>query len=107
MGPIESAATIISRGRRATCRREERIKMTERYHCEACGWDGDRPAVREEADPLGTWTLRVCPACGAEVYATVVTPAPRLHVCMYRCPACGPLTRAEVAHREIDEVCLL
>jgi len=48
--------------------------MTDRYHCDACGWDGDTPALAD--DPLGEWifTLRVCPACGEEVYATIVPP---------------------------------
>jgi hypothetical protein len=35
--------------------------MTERYHCDQWQWDGDTPALREEDDSLGTWTLRVCP----------------------------------------------
>jgi hypothetical protein len=48
--------------------------MTERYHCDACGWDGEEPAIRNESDPLGTWTLRVCPDCGEEIYATIMPP---------------------------------
>jgi predicted RNA-binding Zn-ribbon protein involved in translation (DUF1610 family) len=46
--------------------------MTERYHCDQCGWDGDTPDTWEEDGPLGVWVMRVCPACGEEVYATVV-----------------------------------
>jgi hypothetical protein len=48
--------------------------MTERYHCVACGWDGKKPAIQDVSDALGTWTLRVCPDCGEEVYATIVPP---------------------------------
>jgi hypothetical protein len=49
--------------------------MTERYHCNTCGWDGDTPALAEES--LGEawlWTLRLCPDCGEEVYATIGRP---------------------------------
>jgi rRNA maturation protein Nop10 len=46
--------------------------MTTRYHCDQCDWDGDTPTLVEEPGPLGTWTLRVCPECGEEVYQTVV-----------------------------------
>ena len=51
--------------------------MPERYHCDVCDWDGEIPALAEE--PLGQsflWTLRVCPDCGAEVYATVIPQPP-------------------------------
>ena len=44
---------------------------TARYHCNGCGWAGETPPTREETDALGTWTLRVCPDCGEEVYAIV------------------------------------
>jgi hypothetical protein len=42
------------------------------YHCDACGWDGDTPALAD--DPLGDFisTLRVCPDCGEEVYETPI-----------------------------------
>jgi hypothetical protein len=52
---------------------------TERYHCEACGWDGEDPVLHElQGEGCGgvLWTLRVCPTCGEEVYATVILPAP-------------------------------
>jgi hypothetical protein len=52
--------------------------MTERYHCDACGWDGETPALAEE--PLGEvflWTLRVCPNCGAEVSTTGIPQPPQ------------------------------
>jgi hypothetical protein len=85
--------------------------MTERYHCDACGWDGETPDTHQEPWGEGlkgwTWTLRVCPTCGAEVYATIISPAPVPQVGPYRCPTCGPLTRAAIAHREVDEVCRL
>jgi predicted RNA-binding Zn-ribbon protein involved in translation (DUF1610 family) len=45
------------------------------YHCDACGWDGDTPALREwSGEGCGgvLWTLRVCPACGEEVYQVVI-----------------------------------
>jgi hypothetical protein len=46
--------------------------MTSRYHCDACGWDGENPSLAD--DPLGEYvfTLRVCPDCGEEVYQVVV-----------------------------------
>jgi predicted RNA-binding Zn-ribbon protein involved in translation (DUF1610 family) len=43
------------------------------YHCDACGWDGDTPALSElSGEGCGgvLWTLRVCPECGEEVYET-------------------------------------
>jgi hypothetical protein len=46
--------------------------MTARYHCEACGWDGDTPDTWEEDGPLGIWIMRVCSTCGTEVFATIV-----------------------------------
>jgi hypothetical protein len=52
---------------------------TERYHCEACGWDGEDPMLSElQGEGCGgvLWTLRVCPACGEEVDATVILPEP-------------------------------
>jgi hypothetical protein len=50
--------------------------MTSRYHCDSCGWDGETPRLAD--DPLGefVFTLRVCPACGEEVYQTVVLDEP-------------------------------
>jgi hypothetical protein len=52
---------------------------TERYHCEACGWDGEDPPLNElQGEGCGgvLWTLRVCPACEEEVSATVIIPEP-------------------------------
>jgi hypothetical protein len=52
--------------------------MTTLYHCGACGWDWDTPALADE--PLGEvwlWTLRVCPDCGEAVYATVIPQPPQ------------------------------
>jgi hypothetical protein len=52
---------------------------TERYHCDACGWDGEDPVLSElQGEGCGgvLWTLRVCPECGEEVYATVIIPQP-------------------------------
>jgi predicted RNA-binding Zn-ribbon protein involved in translation (DUF1610 family) len=49
--------------------------MTTRYHCDACGWDGETPELRDwvgEGCGGVVWTLRVCPACGEKVYETVV-----------------------------------
>ena len=58
---------------------------TERYHCEACGWDGEDP-VRQELQGEGCggvlWTLHVCPECGEEVYETGIPrplPEPERH----------------------------
>jgi hypothetical protein len=41
-------------------------------HGDACGWDGETPALAD--DPLGNFifTLRVCPECGEEVYETPI-----------------------------------
>jgi predicted RNA-binding Zn-ribbon protein involved in translation (DUF1610 family) len=41
--------------------------MAIRYHCHACGWDGERPmqAAASPGDLRFTWW--VCPACGEEV----------------------------------------
>jgi hypothetical protein len=47
--------------------------MADRYHCDACGWDGERPVISDE--PLGQemlWTLRCCPECGEEVSQVVI-----------------------------------
>jgi hypothetical protein len=44
---------------------------TERYHCDASGWDGEDPVLRElQGEGCGgvLWTLRVCAECGEEVY---------------------------------------
>jgi predicted RNA-binding Zn-ribbon protein involved in translation (DUF1610 family) len=49
--------------------------MIARYHCDSCGWDGEDPALSDlQGEGCGgvLWPLRVCPACGAEVYQTVV-----------------------------------
>jgi hypothetical protein len=49
------------------------------HHCDACGWDGETPALREWAgEGCGgvLWTLRVCPTCGEEVYETPVVRVP-------------------------------
>jgi predicted RNA-binding Zn-ribbon protein involved in translation (DUF1610 family) len=45
------------------------------YHCDACGWNGGDPVLSElQGEGCGgvLWTLRICPACGEEVYQTVV-----------------------------------
>jgi predicted RNA-binding Zn-ribbon protein involved in translation (DUF1610 family) len=45
------------------------------YHCDACGWNGEGPVLSElRGEGCGgvLWTLRICPACGEEVYQTVV-----------------------------------
>jgi predicted RNA-binding Zn-ribbon protein involved in translation (DUF1610 family) len=53
------------------------------YHCDACGWDGPEPAKHHEPivtrDQTLLYTLRVCPACGEEVYETSILrpPEPR------------------------------
>jgi hypothetical protein len=50
------------------------------YHCDACGWDGDTPALQEligEGCGGVVWTLRVCPECGEEVYDTKVLQDPQ------------------------------
>jgi len=46
----------------------------ERYHCDACGWDGETPLLSDEGEGGGgvLWTLRVCPDCREEVYQTVI-----------------------------------
>jgi hypothetical protein len=52
---------------------------TERYHCDACDWDGENPMLHElQGEGCGgvLWTLRVCPECGEKVHATVIIPAP-------------------------------
>jgi hypothetical protein len=44
------------------------------WHCDACGWHGETPALREWAgEGCGgvVWTLRICPACGEEVSEVV------------------------------------
>ncbi len=49
------------------------------YHCGACSWDGDTPTLQEcvgEGCGGVVWTLRVCPACGEEVYKTVIPGRP-------------------------------
>ena len=53
--------------------------LISRYHCEACRWEGETPALRElvGAGCGGVlWTLRVCPDCGEEVSAMVIPPEP-------------------------------
>jgi hypothetical protein len=45
--------------------------MTTRYHCDACGWEGEDPVLNEvQGSGCGgvLWTLRDCPECGQEVY---------------------------------------
>jgi hypothetical protein len=45
------------------------------YHCDAYGWNGVGPVLSElRGEGCGgvLWTLRICPACGEEVYQTVV-----------------------------------
>jgi hypothetical protein len=47
--------------------------MTTRYHCDACGWDGEDPVLTEmQGSGCGgvLWTLRDCPACGEDVDQT-------------------------------------
>jgi hypothetical protein len=47
--------------------------MTTRYHCEACGWDGEDPVLTEmQGRGCGgvRWPLRACPACGEDVSQT-------------------------------------
>jgi helix-turn-helix protein len=73
--------------RRPDCAQERELPprsgdstMTERYHCDACGWDGEDPMLSElQGEGCGgvLWTLRVCPECGAEVYATVIPQPPQ------------------------------
>jgi predicted RNA-binding Zn-ribbon protein involved in translation (DUF1610 family) len=49
--------------------------MTTRYHCDACGWEGEDPVLNEiQGSGCGgvLWTLRACPKCGEEVYQTVI-----------------------------------
>ena len=49
------------------------------YHCDACGWDGSSPTLREwrgEGCSGVVWTWRVCPTCGEEVYQVVVPREP-------------------------------
>jgi hypothetical protein len=49
------------------------------YHCDACGWDGEDPVLSElqgEGCSGVLWTLRVCPACGDEVYETGILREP-------------------------------
>jgi hypothetical protein len=49
------------------------------WHCDACHWDGDTPALQEwvgEGCGGVVWTLRVCPKCGEEV--SVDSPEPLL-----------------------------
>jgi predicted RNA-binding Zn-ribbon protein involved in translation (DUF1610 family) len=48
------------------------MSRAERYHCQECGWDGDRAELHEEPSLMGTWVERRCPQCGEEVYATVI-----------------------------------
>jgi hypothetical protein len=48
---------------------------TGRYHCDACGWDGEDPMLSEvQGEGCGgvLWTLRVCPTCGEDVSQTVL-----------------------------------
>lgn len=55
--------------------REGMTMPTGRYHCEACGWDGEEPAWSElQGEGCGgvLWTLSVCPMCGEDVSQTVV-----------------------------------
>ena len=59
-----------------------RTKKETMWHCDTCNWDGPEPARQElvgEGCGGVIWTLRVCPACGEEVYETVIPrplPAP-------------------------------
>jgi hypothetical protein len=49
------------------------------WHCEACGWDGETPALREwTGEGCGgvVWTLHGCPACGGDVSETVMPRQP-------------------------------
>jgi hypothetical protein len=49
------------------------------WHCEACGWNGETPALWElvgEGCGGVVWTLHVCPECGEEVYETVMPRQP-------------------------------
>ena len=49
--------------------------MTTRYHCDACGWDGEDPVLKEmQGSGCGgvLWTLHDCPECGEEVSETVM-----------------------------------
>jgi hypothetical protein len=49
------------------------------YHCDACGWDGETPALREwRGEGCGgvLWTLPVCPECEEEVHQTVILQQP-------------------------------
>jgi hypothetical protein len=51
------------------------------HHCDACGWEGQKPATHHEPfftkDGTTTlWTMRVCPECGEEVYQTVILREP-------------------------------
>ena len=47
--------------------------MSDRYHCDACGWAGEEPVFKEM---LGSgcggvlWTMPCCPECGEVVYHT-------------------------------------
>ena len=53
----------------------EAILPAGRYHCDACGWDGEEPGLRElQGEGCGgvLWTLRVCPACGEDASQTVL-----------------------------------
>jgi predicted RNA-binding Zn-ribbon protein involved in translation (DUF1610 family) len=47
--------------------------LIARYHCDACGWDGETPALLGE--PMSKEllsTLHCCPECGEKVYQTVI-----------------------------------
>jgi hypothetical protein len=50
--------------------------MLTRFHCDACGWDGEHPTLAD--DPLGDFifVLRTCPDCAEEVYETVILEGP-------------------------------
>jgi hypothetical protein len=63
-------------------------------------------------DPVGAAKLRAAVEA-AEVRRRAMTPVrgdatmPTGRTCPYQCPNCGTLHRAEVEHREADEVCRL
>lgn len=52
-----------------------RYRMSDRYRCDACGWDGEEPVFKEI---LGSgcggvlWTMPYCPKCGEVVYQTAI-----------------------------------